>query len=309
MPGGRARTGARAVKFSRIDRKVSRITSRRRPRSGNAGRTGCPLGAQLVQFIEERKTRPTVQAIAQAVFAVEQVVDPLDAGNQHGSLAVQLQPGAGEQPLVVPLQRIGGEILARLIAPLQLPATDLGDQVETPEFVVPELVAGAGSQRALALQVVDRIVLLRIAAAPEPVFVEEAIEVVVQLPVVLDLAPVLLSRSTSPASTWRQAPWRSRVSPLSFHSSLSLSLRLLSSLTSRLPSQTRSSTSGRGGTIWRILASGTVWLPPSTIRTMPLPAASRVRLRCPDTPCCLISRGLSELMVSISFQSISTWPA
>src|SRR5690606_18876966 len=119
----------------------------------------------------------------------------------------------------------------------------------------------------------------------------------------------LFSRSSSLLSTWRQRPCSTRVLPLSFHSSTSFWLRFMSSLASRLPSQRRSSSSGRGGTRRLICASGRVCSRSPCTRTMPLAAATNLSLRSLSKPPRRTSRGLSELRVSISFQPISTWPA
>src|SRR3990167_2506520 len=100
-----------------------------------------------------------------------------------------------------------------------------------------------------------------------------------------------------------------RVLPLNFHSSVSLSSRFISSLASRLPSQKRSCSTGRGGIRRLMLDSGTVCVLPLTTRTMPLPAASSWLLCSLSRPCRRISKGFSERRVSISFQAISTWPA
>ncbi|MDT4850420.1 hypothetical protein FQZ97_845700 [compost metagenome] len=68
---------------------------------------------------------------------------------------------------------------------------ELADQVEAAQLVIPEAITGSAADHLQTGDELELVFLLLAADAPEPVLAEEAVEVVLQLPVIVDLVAVL----------------------------------------------------------------------------------------------------------------------
>ncbi len=106
----------------------------------------------------------------------------------------QLELLGQQVAVVVPLEARRIEVLLLAIGELVVVAVDQGGDGERAQLVVPELVAGAGTDGTLLRQVLDHVALVGDLALPEPVVVDEAVQrVLAGIIVGADLAVLLLA--------------------------------------------------------------------------------------------------------------------